>query len=238
MLDYSITPADSRAKERLPEPPLGATQSAVLWAWILYLEVLVMSDSFLEALARPEPVPGGGAAAAHGACVGLALLEKIVLIELGRSDIPSETRWQNLLEEVRRSSSTLLQLRDEDGEAYVRFAQARTFGKSAEEILEPLKQAIECPIKIMEEAHKGLSLVARAGKGCKGHLLSDLLVVCELFRAAIQGTYRIAQANLGVMGPPLHSHYQNKLNQVQVESRELFRSVEGDILERAKISKE
>jgi formiminotetrahydrofolate cyclodeaminase len=100
-----------------------------------------MSDSFLEALARPEPVPGGGAAAAHGACVGLALLEKIVLVELRRSDIPSESRWQNLLEEVRRSSTTLLRLRDEDGEAYVRFAQARMFGKGAEEILDLLKQA-------------------------------------------------------------------------------------------------
>ena len=197
-----------------------------------------MHDSFLEALARPEPVPGGGAAAAHGACVGLALLEKIVLVELRRSDIPSESRWQNLLEEVRRSSSTLLQLRDEDGEAYVRFAQAKTFGKSAEEILDLLKQAIESPIAIMKEAKRSLDLVARAGNHCKGHLLSDLLVVCELLRAAIDGTHRIAQANLGVMGDPsLRSHYHNKLNQVQVESRELFRSVEGDILERAKISK-
>ena len=198
-----------------------------------------MQDSFLEALARPEPVPGGGAAAAHGACVGLALLEKIVLVELRRNDIPSESRWQNLLDEVRKSSATLLRLRDEDGEVYVRFAQAKTFGKSAEEILDPLKQAIECPIKIMEEAYKGLRLVARAAKRCKGHLLSDLLVVCELLRAAIQGTYGIAQANLGVMGDPsLRSHYQNKLKQVQVESREIFKSVEGDILARAKISKE
>ena len=197
-----------------------------------------MLDSFLEALARPEPVPGGGAAAAHGACVGLALLEKIVLVELRRSDIPSETRWQNLLEEVRRSSSTLLQLRDEDGEAYVRFAQARTFGKSAEEILEPLKQAIECPIKIMEEAHKGLSLAARAGKHCKGHLLSDLLVVCELLRAAIHGTYRIAQANLRVMDTSsLRDAYQTRLNQVHNGSRGVFESVESEIIERAGFGK-
>jgi formiminotetrahydrofolate cyclodeaminase len=202
------------------------------------VEVLVVHDSFLEVLARPEPVPGGGAAAAHGASVGLALLEKIVLIELRRSDIASETRWQNLLEEVRRSSSTLLRLRDEDGEAYVRFAQARTFGKSAEEILELLKQAIECPIKIMEEAHKGLSLVARAGKRCKGHLLSDLLVVCELFRAAIQGTYRIAQANLGVMDTSsLRDAYQTRLNQVHGGSRGVFEAVESEIVERAGLGK-
>ena len=198
-----------------------------------------MSDSFLEALAAPRPIPGGGAAAAHGACVGLALLEKIVLIELKRGHIIPDLAWSDLLEEAKASSRTLLQLRDEDGRAYVRFAKAKTFASSGEETLEALKAAIESPIKIMAEARIGLELVASAGKHCKGHLLSDLLVVCELLRAAIDGTHRIAQANLGVMGEPsLRSHYQNKLNQVQVESRELFRSVEGDILKRAKISKE
>jgi formiminotetrahydrofolate cyclodeaminase len=209
-----------------------------------------MHDSFLEALARPEPVPGGGAAAAHGACVGLALLEKIVLVELRRSDIPSESRWQNLLEEVRRSSTTLLRLRDEDGEAYVRFAQARTFGKGAEEILDLLKQAIESPIAIMKEAKRSLDLVARAGnhcKGhllsdlhhCKGHLLSDLLVVCELLRAAINGTHRITQANLGFMpdGSLLNS-YVNELNKFQGESRDLVKSVEVGILERGGFSRQ
>ena len=197
-----------------------------------------MNDSFLEALAAPRPIPGGGAAAAHGARVGLALLEKIVLVELKRDQIPSDYSWSDLLEEVKSSSRTLLQLRDEDGRAYLRFAKAKTFDKNDEDTLEALKAAIESPIKIMEEAKIGLELVARAGKHCKGHLLSDLLVVCELLRAAIDGNHRIAQANLGVMGEPsLRSHYQNKLNQVQVESRELFRSVEGDILERAKFSK-
>ncbi len=198
-----------------------------------------MHDSFLEALARPEPVPGGGAAAAHGACVGLALLEKIVLVELRRSDIPSESRWQNLLEEVRRSSSTLLQLRDEDGEAYVRFARARTFGKGAEEILDLLKQAVESPMAIMKEAKSNLDLVARAGNHCKGHLLSDLLVVCELLRAAINGTHRITQANLGFMpdGSLLNS-YVNELNKLQGESRDLVKSVEVGILERGGFSRQ
>ena len=197
-----------------------------------------MSDSFLEALAAPRPIPGGGAAAAHGALVGLALLEKIVSVELKRDQITSDYSWSDLLEEVKASSRTLLQLRDEDGRAYLRFAKAKTFGNSDEDTLEALKAAIESPIEIMEEAKIGLELVARAGKHCKGHLLSDLLVVCELLRAAINGTHRIAQANLGVMGEPsLRSHYQNKLNQVQVESRELFQSVEGDILERAKFNK-
>ena len=198
-----------------------------------------MSDAFLEALAAPRPIPGGGAAAAHGACTGLALLKKIVQVELNRGHITSDYSWSDLLEEVKGLSRTLLQLRDEDGRAYVRFAKAKTFGKNDEEILEGLKGAIESPIKIMEKARIGLELVARAGKHCQGHLLSDLLVVCELLRTAINGTHRIAQANLGLMGDPsLRSHYQNKLNQAQVEGSELFKFVEADILARAKISKE
>jgi formiminotetrahydrofolate cyclodeaminase len=198
-----------------------------------------MHDSFLEALARPEPVPGGGAAAAHAACVGLALLEKIVLVELRRSDIPSESRWQNLLDEVRKSSATLLRLRDEDGEAYVLFAQARAFGKGAEEILDLLKQAIDSPMAIMKGAKSSLDLVARAGNHCKGHLLSDLLVVCEILRAAINGTHRITQANLGLMpAGSLRNSYVSEVNKLQRESRDLGNSVESGILEKCGFSRQ
>jgi formiminotetrahydrofolate cyclodeaminase len=200
-----------------------------------------MHDPFLDALMKPEPVPGGGAAAAYGACVGFALLEKIVRIEMRRHQIASESSllWQDLLEEVRNSSSGLLRLRDEDGRAYMRFAKARTSGKGDEEIVAALQQAIECPIKIMEEAQKGLSFVSRAGKHCKSHLLSDLLVVCELLQAASQGTYRIAQANLRVMAESsLRDDYQIRLNQVRADTGALFRSVEGGILERAVFSRQ
>lgn len=196
-----------------------------------------MDDSFLAALAAPKPIPGGAGAAAHGACVGLALLEKIVLVELNRGQVTSESLWSDLLDELKESSATLLRLRDEDGNAYMRFARAKTFGKSDEEILEALKQAVESPMAVMKEAKRNLDLVGRTGKHCKGHLLSDLLVVCELLRAAINGTHRITQANLGLMSDAsLRNSYLNQLSKLHEESRKLFRSVEEVIVERAKIS--
>ncbi|MEJ2366607.1 MAG: cyclodeaminase/cyclohydrolase family protein [Deltaproteobacteria bacterium] len=153
-----------------------------------------MVDQFIDDLARPKPVPGGGAAAAHGACVALALLEK----------------------------------------AYVRFAQARTFGKGKTEVLMALQQAIECPTGIMEEASKTLDQVARAGKRCEGHLLSDLLVVCELLRAAISGAYRIAQANLSLLEEyPRRRKYQHTLEQLLSSGRELYESVVSVLVQRA-----
>lgn len=193
-----------------------------------------MVDSFIDALARPYPVPGGGAAAAHGACVGLALLEKIVQVELQRSRDSSEAEWRNLLQEVKKSSSTLLQLRDEDGRAYARFAQAKTFGKGETEVLEALQQAIECPTRIMAEANEAVNFVARAGVHCKGHLLSDLLVVCELLRATTSGAHRIAQANLSLMeASPKRNEYQDRLEQLLTGSRELYESAVSALVQRA-----
>jgi formiminotetrahydrofolate cyclodeaminase len=81
--------------------------------------------------------------------------------------------------------------------------------------------------------------VARAAKRCKGHLLSDLLVVCELLRAAINGTHRITQANLGLMPDgSLRNSYVNELNKFQGESRDLVKSVEVGILERGGFSRQ
>ena len=193
-----------------------------------------MADSFMDALARPKPVPGGGAAAAHGACVGLALLEKIVQVELLRSLDSSEAEWGKLLQEVKKSASTLLQLRDEDGRAYVRFAQAKTFGKGKKEIFEALRQAIECPIRIMEEASEAVNFVARAGMYCKGHLISDLLVVCELLRATISGAHRIVQANLSLMeASPQRNEYEDRLEQLLSDSMKLYESVVIVLVQRA-----
>jgi formiminotetrahydrofolate cyclodeaminase len=166
--------------------------------------------------------------------VGLALLEKIVKVELQRSRDSSEPEWRNLLQEVKKSSSTLIQLRDEDGKAYVRFAQAKTFGKDKIEVLETLQQAIEFPIKIMEEANEALNFVARAGMHCKSHLIADLLVVCELLRATTGGVHRIAQANLSLMEEvPKRSEYLDRIEQILTGSRELYESVVNTLVQKA-----
>jgi formiminotetrahydrofolate cyclodeaminase len=189
-----------------------------------------MDDSFIEALVKPKPVPGGGAAAAHGAFVGLVLLEKIVTVEFQRSSVLSEPDWKNLLQEVKEASRTISQLRDEDGKAYILFARAKTFGKGKKEVLEALHQAIESPTRIMEEANETLNLVARAGTHCKGHLISDLLVVCELLRAAIYGAHGIAQANVGLMKPSMEKNeHQGRLGQLLTGGKELYESVVNEL---------
>jgi formiminotetrahydrofolate cyclodeaminase len=192
-----------------------------------------MKNSFLSALSSPEqPIPGGGAAAAHAGAVGLALLEKIIRIELRRYLKSSDNSpWENLLDQVSALCKTLYMLRDEDGKIYIRLAHVRKSGASQEEIASVLRQAIDCPMKIMEQTHKALGCVAQTAKYCKKHLLSDLQVVCELLGAAGRGADHIARANLHLMADPTaKAEYQIRLNRLQALDHEALKLAEGSIL--------
>ncbi len=78
-----------------------------------------MSSSFLKELAQAKPDPGGGAAAAYGAGLALALLEKVVRLEANRRrpDNRLRLRWEDTLERLRRISETVARLQDEDVQA-------------------------------------------------------------------------------------------------------------------------
>ena len=62
-----------------------------------------MPPSFLEQLAQPRPDPGGGAAAAYGGMLALALLAKVVQLEAQRpSNQGNRQDWEEKLEEIKQ----------------------------------------------------------------------------------------------------------------------------------------
>jgi methenyltetrahydrofolate cyclohydrolase len=160
-----------------------------------------MSAPFLEELAKPQPNPGGGAAAAYGAALGLALLEKVVKLELRRPNNLKSVRlfWEERLAQVIRLKKELEHLRDEDVAAYMKLARALRGG--GRELPFALEEAIDCPRRIMGGAFGGLKETAAAGDKCRKHLVADLHVAAEFFGAALLGAYQIAAANLPLLGP-------------------------------------
>jgi formiminotetrahydrofolate cyclodeaminase len=156
-----------------------------------------MNEPFLTALANPEPSPGGGAAAGYSACLGVALVKKIVHLELLRSRTSPELTsvWQNLLKQANEMEEALEQLIEEDGQAYLDFVEARTDCRR-QDFSDALEKAVECPVKIMKKASEGLALISEVARRCGRHLLSDLLVSGESFGAAVRGAYHIAWANI------------------------------------------
>lgn len=157
-------------------------------------------DGFVENLAQPLPNPGGGSAAAHGALVGTALLEKIARIERGRNREPaSASLWQELLDEVRKITADLLNLRELDGLAYARFVAARQ--GEPDELALAIGEAIEVPARIMRTSSRALETARKIGLSCARHLLADVQVSCELLTGAMEGSYHIAAANVRLMAP-------------------------------------
>jgi methenyltetrahydrofolate cyclohydrolase len=188
----------------------------------------VTNESFIEALARPQPNPGGGAAAAYAASLALALLEKIALLELGRYERgDSEAQfWEHVLIAGRSLGAAMERLRYEDVQAYAKLSKALASPQRATELPVALRDAINCPMEIMEKARESLLHISECGKLCKKHLISDLLVASELLRAAINGAYYIAYANLNlVLDARDRSGYEANLTEAADRCRATFTQV-------------
>jgi formiminotetrahydrofolate cyclodeaminase len=192
-------------------------------------------NSFLKELAKAQPNPGGGAAAAFGARLGLALLEKVVCLEGQRPVNPKGSPglpWEKTLARLRRLAELLRELQEQDVQAYSRLTAARAAG-NAQRLTAAAQEAVSCPEEIARQAAEALKLLAWAGKRCRRHLLSDLMVGCELLGAALRGAHHIAGANLPLVGNEASRQgLARKLCQSRQRHDDLYRRVQGALLAR------
>ncbi len=193
-------------------------------------------DSFLEELAKAQPNPGGGAAAALGARIGLALLEKVVRLEGRRPVNPKGHQglaWEETRDRLRRLAERLRELQGQDVQAYSRLAAARAAG-DAQRLTAAAQEAVNCPEEIARQAAAALELLAWAGERCRRHLLSDLLVGCEFLGAALRGAHHIAGANLPLVGQEIiRQALARKLRQAWQRDEDLYQRVQRALLARS-----
>jgi formiminotetrahydrofolate cyclodeaminase len=159
-----------------------------------------MSDPFLVEMAKPQPDPGGGAAAAHGALIGLALLEKVFHLEYDRINPINQApeSWDIKREALRSLFRRIESLREEDRQIYPRLIKEKGFQGNPKALPGIIEDSITIPLQIMEGAIEGLTLLSWVGDRCKKILKADLLVAAELLGAALGGAFHIGQANLSL----------------------------------------
>jgi len=189
--------------------------------------------SFLQELAQARPDPGGGAAAAFGANLGLALLEKVVKLEGRRRRKTADATgltWEEALARLRGLAANLERLRAADVQAYFNLVAARASGDPARRAA-AVEEAVDCPRQIMEQAAKALELLGWAGAHCQKHLVSDLLVAGEFLGAALKGAGHIAGANLPLV-PEAHSRQAlaRELAQAYRQGEDLYQRVQADLM--------
>lgn len=174
-----------------------------------------MSDGFLQDLSRPRPDPGGGAAAAFGARVGLALLLKVVRLEEQRPSgrNPGPDFWPTQYQEVLELEARCDRLQEEDVQAYALLAES--FRRGGKEREAAAFRATAIPHEIAVAAVQGLSLAAAVGSRCARHLLPDIQVAVELLAGAGRGAAAIARANLPWLATAgVRQEWQGKLQAV------------------------
>jgi formiminotetrahydrofolate cyclodeaminase len=162
-------------------------------------------SAFLDALASPDPTPGGGTAAAVGGALGVALLMMVAGLPRTRGNTDAE-RVQ--LGETRAALAgardRLLTLADTDTAAYNSVTAAYRLPKSTDEEKAARKQAVQQAMRAATDAPLDiLRVVAEAMAHAKAvaalgnpSASSDVRVALELLEAAGAGASANVEINL------------------------------------------
>ncbi len=179
---------------------------------------------FLDALASPDPTPGGGTAAAVAGAMGTALLEMVAGLTKSRTNAEAD---RLALSEARATLSSirsrLLTLADTDTEAFNEVMAAYRLPKSTDEeksarkdaVQRAMRTATDVPLETLRtvvEAMKHARVVAQHGNRAAA---SDVRVALELLEAAGAG----AAANV-------------EINLVSMDDEAFKKSTASDVLER------
>lgn len=152
---------------------------------------------FLEDLASPAPVPGGGSAAAVAAGMGAALLAMVSNLTLGRkrySDV--QDRAEHARDDALRLMRRACELADDDARAYAGVSAAMGMPRGTETeraerrscIQRALKEAALPPLETMrvasEAARQSAALVTFGNRSAITDVGTAALLADSAFRAA------------------------------------------------------
>lgn len=149
--------------------------------------------TFVERVADAAAVPASGCVAALQGALGAALLSMAFehAAGEGRSDQPAYMRGR--AQELSALSRRLLELVDEDAQAYRAFLASRGGGGEARQ--KALRQALEVPLELAETALGGLRLAAIGAAEVAAALRSECLVGGEALAATVRAGVGIVRAN-------------------------------------------
>lgn len=164
---------------------------------------------FVDALASAEPVPGGGSASAVAASLGGALVAMVAGLSQGRMKWAEHAALHaESAETGRRLAAQLLDLADQDADAYAGFAAALKMPKESEADIATRREAMraaarrasDVPMETLEACLAVVSAAESLAGRCNTNAASDIGVAALLAEAAAHGAAANVLVNLPSVG--------------------------------------
>ena len=169
-------------------------------------------QSFVETVASDAPAPGGGSVAALEASIGAALTGMVACLTRGRKKYAEYAENAALVQtHAGKLQSRLMELMDQDSEAFNRVSLAFTLPKDTDEekaarsaaIQEGLKGCTQTPLEMMRLSEEAISLAFDfLEKGYNRSSASDLGVAFLSLKSALQGAWLNVLINLSSIKDP------------------------------------
>jgi len=190
----------------IPERGLLGAAAHVLESRILAVEGPSL-DGWIESLAGPTPVPGGGSAAALAGALAGALVAMVARLTVGRKAYAEvEPLARQLLDEADRLRAELRQRVDDDAEAYARVSVAYKRPKNdpdrARAVDDALLGAAAVPLAVAGLATRVRRLATEIARIGNRNATSDAKVAAALARAAIAGAVENVRVNVESLSNP------------------------------------
>jgi len=164
-------------------------------------------DGWIEELAGPNPVPGGGSAAAMAGTLAGALVAMVARLTIGRKAYAAvDARARAILVEADSLRGELRRLVDEDAAAYAQVSEAYKLPKDDPKRVAGIDTALlgaaQTPLEVARRADRVITLAREIGTIGNKNARSDALVAEQLGRAALEGAVENVRVNVAALSDP------------------------------------
>ncbi len=152
-------------------------------------------SQYLDQMARREPVPGGGSAAALTAAMGASLIAMVANYSIGRKSNTKtlEVKLAKVVQSADSARLRLLELTTLDAHAYLKVSAARKLDAKAQKAA--AKEARAVPQEVCKLCYKVVQLAPLLVEQGNPYLLSDIEVAVELLAAAFNSAKVMVRIN-------------------------------------------
>ncbi len=196
-------------------------------------------SEFVEDLSSDSPAPGGGSVAALSASLGAALVSMVSALTVGKEKY--RDNWEDMEKagkEARELQARLLELMEEDTQAFNAFMAALKLPKDTEEqkahrkeaIQEATKGAIDVPLKTLEACRDVAALAETACKKGNQNAVSDAGTAAIMAQAAGKAAAYNVKINLmGLKDETFAAKVRREMENLMAELERLVDGVEKAI---------